>query len=115
LFGGLLLNFAFIVDMVPGIGWFAYANLTSKTYNPTHAVDFWVLGVQVVGLASLIAAINFFVTIINMRCKGMTLLKMPIFIWTTFVTQILLILALPVITVALVMLTFDRTFGTGFF
>ena len=115
LFGGLLLNFSYIADSVPGIGWFAYANLTSIQYNPTHSVDFWVLGIQVVGLASLIAAINFFVTILNMRCKGMTLLKMPIFIWTTLVTQVLLILALPVITIALVMLSFDRTFGTGFF
>ena len=115
LFGGLLLNAAFVVDMVPGIGWFGYANLTLPTYNPSHAVDFWALGLQVLGLASLIAAINFFVTILNMRCPGMTLLKMPMFIWTTFVTQILLILALPVITVALFMLSFDRSMGTGFF
>jgi cytochrome c oxidase subunit 1 len=115
LFGGLLLNASYVVQEIPSMGWFAYANLTAKQFMPTHSVDFWVLGVQVVGLASLIAAINFFVTIINMRCKGMTLLKMPLFIWTTLVTQILLILALPVITVALVMLSFDRTFGTGFF
>lgn len=115
LLGGLLLNFSFIAQKIPATGWFSYANLTEPQFNPTHSVDYWVLGVQVVGLASLIAAINFFTTIINMRCKGMTLLKMPIFIWMTLVTQILLILALPVITVALVMLTFDRTFGTGFF
>jgi cytochrome c oxidase subunit 1 len=115
LFGGLLLNFSFVADLIPGTGWFGYANLTEIQYNPTHAVDFWALGLQIAGLASLIAAINFFVTILNMRCKGMTLLKMPIFIWMTFVTQVLLILALPVITVALVMIQFDRTFGTGFF
>ncbi|NRA44405.1 MAG: cytochrome c oxidase subunit I [Oligoflexales bacterium] len=115
LFGGLLLNFSFVVGLLPDGGWFNYANLTGPKYSPSHAIDFWVLGVQVVGLASLIAAINFFVTIMNMRCKGMTLLKMPIFIWTTLVTQVLLILALPVITVALMMMTFDRSFGTGFF
>lgn len=115
LFGGLLLNYSFVVGLLPDGGWFNYANLTGKQYSPTHAIDFWLLGVQVVGLASLIAAVNFFVTIMNMRCKGMTLLKMPIFIWTTLVTQVLLILALPVITVALFMMTFDRTFGTGFF
>lgn len=121
LFGSILLNFSFIADLfvddylVPAIGWFGYANLTSIQYNPSHSVDFWILGLQVVGLASLIASINFFVTILNMRCKGMTLLKMPIFIWTTLVTQVLLFLALPVITIALVMLTFDRAFGTGFF
>lgn len=115
LLGGLLLNFSYVVNMVPDVGWFAYAPLTEKAYSPDHGVDFWVLGIQVVGLASLIAAINFFVTILNMRCKGMTLLKMPIFIWTTLVTQVLLILSLPVITIALVMISMDRTFGAGFF
>jgi len=120
LFGGLLLNSSFVVSIfttyqVPDAGWFGYANLTSRTYSPDLSVDFWALGLQVVGLASLIAAINFFVTILNMRCKGMTLLKMPMFIWATLVTQILLILALPVITVALFFVTFDRHFGTGFF
>ncbi|MCX6125882.1 MAG: cytochrome c oxidase subunit I [Proteobacteria bacterium] len=115
LFGGILLNSSYLVQQIPATGWFGYANLTSKQFSPTHSVDFWALGVQVVGLASLIAAINFFVTILNMRCKGMTLLKMPLFIWTTLVTQILLILSLPVITIALVMLSFDRSFGTGFF
>lgn len=114
-FGGCLLNASYLVQQIPAMGWFAYANLTQKQFNPTHSVDFWALGVQVVGLASLIASINFFVTILNMRCKGMTLLKMPLFIWTTLVTQVLLILSLPVITVALVMLSFDRSFGTGFF
>lgn len=115
LFGGLLLNYSFLVGQAPRGGWFAYANLTSKVFTPDHSADFWILGVQVIGLASLIASINFFVTIINMRCKGMTLLKMPIFVWSTLVTQVLLFLSLPVITIALVMISVDRTFGTGFF
>ncbi|MFN7440526.1 MAG: cbb3-type cytochrome c oxidase subunit I, partial [Phycisphaerales bacterium] len=115
LFGGLLLNFGFLINEAPRGGWFGYANLTSIQYTPDLSADFWAMGLQVVGLASLIASINFFVTILNMRCKGMTLLKMPMFIWTTLVTQILLFLSLPVITVALVMITFDRHFGTGFF
>ena len=80
-FGGLLLNFSFVVRLAPDGGWFNYANLTGKAFSPSHAIDFWVFGVQILGLASLIAAINFLVTILNMRCKGMTLLKMPIFIW----------------------------------
>jgi cytochrome c oxidase subunit 1 len=116
LFGGLLLNFGFIVDQAPRGGWFGYANLTSSLqYTPDMSADFWALGLQVVGLASLIASVNFFVTILNMRCKGMTLLKMPMFIWTNLVTQVLLMLSLPVITIALLMVTFDRQFGTGFF
>ncbi|MGE0174857.1 MAG: cytochrome c oxidase subunit I [Oligoflexales bacterium] len=114
-FGGLLLNFGFVVDQAPRGGWFGYANLSTLQYTPDLSMDFWALGLQVVGLASLIAAINFFVTILNMRCKGMTLLRMPMFIWTSLVTQVLLILALPVITIALMMITFDRHFGTGFF
>lgn len=115
LFGGFLLNFGFIVDQAPRGGWFGYANLTSSQYTPDLSADFWAMGLQVVGLASLIASVNFFVTILNMRCKGMTLLKMPIFVWTSLVTQVLLMLSLPVITIALVMITFDRHFGTGFF
>lgn len=114
-FGGLLLNFGFVVDQAPRGGWFGYANLTSLQYTPDHSADYWAMGLQVVGLASLIASVNFFVTILNMRCKGMTLLKMPMFIWTTLVTQVLLMLSLPVITIALLMVTFDRQFGTGFF
>ncbi len=115
LFGGLLMHCSFIVNQIPNSGWFGYANLTSCQYTADASVDFWAMGLQVLGLASLIAAINFFVTILNMRAPGMTLLKMPIFIWTTLVTQVLLIFALPVITIALVMITFDRKFGTGFF
>jgi len=115
LFGGILLNFGFLVNQAPRGGWFGYANLTSLQYTPDMSADFWAMGLQVVGLASLIASINFFVTIMNMRCKGMTLLKMPLFVWTSLVTQVLLMLSLPVITIALVMITFDRQFGTGFF
>ena len=115
LFGGILLNAGFLVDQVPRGGWFGYQNLSSKLYTPDMSADFWAMGLQVVGLASLIASINFITTILNMRCKGMTLLKMPIFTWTSFVTNILLALSLPVITVALAMVTFDRQFGTGFF
>jgi cytochrome c oxidase subunit 1 len=114
-FGGLLINTGFLIDQAPRGGWFGYANLTSIQYTPDLSADFWAMGLQVLGLASLIASINFFVTILNMRCKGMTLLKMPLFIWTTLVTQVLLFLSLPVITIALVMVTFDRHFGTGFF
>ena len=115
LFGGFLLNAGFLVDQVPRGGWFGYQNLSGKLYTPDMSADFWAMGLQVVGLASLIASINFITTILNMRCKGMTLLKMPIFTWTSFVTNILLALSLPVITVALAMVTFDRQFGTGFF
>jgi cytochrome c oxidase subunit 1 len=78
-------------------------------------MDFWIVGLQVLGIASLAASFNFIVTIINMRAPGMTLMRMPLFTWMTFITAILLVLAFPVITVALIELMFDRSFGTNFF
>ena len=96
-------------------GWFGYANLTSSQYSPGHNIDFWVLGLQMLGIASIAAGINFIVTIINMRAPGMRLMRMPVFTWMSLVTQFLIVPAFPVITVALVFLMFDRFFGTNFY
>ena len=115
LFGALLMHFSFLVGQVPDAGWFSYANLTEKPYSAGSGIDYWALGLQVLGVASLAAAFNFVVTIINMRAPGMTLMRMPLFVWMTLVTSILLVLAFPVITVGLIELTFDRLFGTSFF
>ncbi len=115
LFGGLLLNASWLFNAAPDQGWFGYANLTSKQYSPGANVDFWIVGLQVLGIASLAAAVNFFVTIINLRTKGMRLMRMPIFVWMSLITQVLLLLAFPVITVALILLLMDRQFGTHFF
>jgi cytochrome c oxidase subunit 1 len=115
LFGGLMLNASWLFHAAPDQGWFGYANLTEKQYSPGANVDFWIVGLQVLGIASLAAAVNFFVTIINLRAKGMRLMRMPIFVWMSLITQVLLLLAFPVITVALVMLLMDRAFGTHFF
>ncbi|MBM2811709.1 MAG: cytochrome c oxidase, subunit [Chloroflexi bacterium] len=113
--GALLMHFSFIAQSVPNMGWFAYANLTEKTFSPTPAVDYWVVGLQVLGVGSLAAGFNFLVTILQLRAPGMSLMRMPLFTWTTFVTSILIVLAFPVITVALIELMFDRLFGTLFF
>ena len=113
--GGLFLNASFLFGAAPDQGWFGYANLTSKQYSPGLNVDFWMLGLQILGIASLAAAVNFFVTIINLRAPGMKLMRMPMFVWMSFITQVLLLLAFPVITVALILLTYDRLFGTHFF
>jgi cytochrome c oxidase subunit 1 len=115
LLGGLFLNSSWLFGMAPDAGWFGYANLTSKQYSPGLNVDFWMIGLQVLGIASLAAAVNFFVTIINLRAPGMKLMRMPMFVWMSFITQVLLLLAFPVITVALFLLMFDRFFGTHFF
>src|SRR5205823_1193842 len=77
--------------------------------------DFYVLGLQILGVASVAGALNFVVTIINLRAPGMSLMRMPVFTWMTFVVAILLVTAMPVIAIALIELTFDRFFGTNFF
>jgi cytochrome c oxidase subunit 1 len=101
--GGLLLNSSFLFNAAPNAGWFGYANLTTRPYSPALNIDFWVIGLQVLGIASLAAGVNFFVTVINMRAPGMKLMRMPIFVWMSFITQVLILLAFPVITVALIM------------
>ena len=115
LLGGLFLNASFLFGAAPDQGWFGYANLTSKQYSPGLNVDFWMLGLQILGIASLAAAVNFFVTIVNMRAPGMTLMRLPMFVWMSLITQVLLLLAFPVITVALILLMYDRFFGSAFF
>jgi cytochrome c oxidase subunit 1 len=115
LLGGLFLNFSFLLNAAPNAGWFGYANLTSQQYSPGLNVDFWVIGLQILGVASLAAAVNFFVTIVNLRAPGMRLMRMPMFVWMSFITQALLLLAFPVITVALIFLMTDRVFGTNFY
>jgi cytochrome c oxidase subunit 1 len=113
--GGLFLNSSFLFGAAPDQGWFGYANLTSRQFSPGANVDFWMLGLQILGVASLAAAVNFFVTIVNLRAPGMRLMRMPMFVWMSFITQVLLLLAFPVITVALILLMFDRFFGTNFY
>src|SRR5437867_9311314 len=115
LLGGIFLNLSFFLGGAPDTGWFCYSNLTSKQFSPGHGVDFWAIGLQVLGISSLAAAFNFIVTIINLRAPGTKLMRMPVFAWMTLVTAFLIILAFPVITVALVFLLFDRFVGTNFY
>ena len=115
LFGGIVVTVPILFGLAPNGGWFGYAPITTKAYSPGFNIDFWVIGLQILGVASLAAAFNFITTIINMRAPGMHLMRMPIFTWMSFVVQFLVILAFPVITVALVFLMFDRFFGTNFY
>ena len=115
LFGAITLNLGWRTANSPNAGWFAYANLTSIQFSPTVGLDFYVLGLLVLGTSSLLGAMNFVVTVINLRAPGMTLIRMPIFTWMAFITSILLVLAIPVITIGLIELGFDRFFGTLFF
>ncbi len=115
LLGALFITFPIFFQMAPDGGWFGYAPLSTKAYSPEHNMDFWVLGLQILGISSLAAAFNFITTIINMRAPGMSLMRMPVFTWMSFVVQFLVALAFPVITIALVFLQFDRFFGTNFY
>ncbi len=103
-----------LTDMAPGAGWFGYAPLTSTQFSGI-GTDFWVIGLQILGVASLAASMNFIVTIINMRAPGMKMMRMPVFTWMTLVTSFLIVFAFPAITIALAQLMFDRSFGTNFF
>jgi cytochrome c oxidase subunit 1 len=113
--GGLFMYSSFLLGGAPNGGWFGYVPQTLKAYSPGHNIDFWVFGLQILGIASLTGAINLIVTIINMRAPGMSFMRMPIFVWMSLVAQFLLLFALPVITVALFLLMFDRQFGGHFF
>lgn len=115
-FGGILLNMTwFFSDGAPAIGWFAYAPLSGPKYSPGMGANFWILSLQILGIASMVGSFNFITTVINMRAPGMKMMRMPIFAWMTFVTAFLIILSFPAITVALFQLMFDRQFGTHFF
>jgi cytochrome c oxidase subunit I len=113
--GAIVITLPIFGWIAPNAGWFGYAPLTTMPYSPGLNIDFWVIGLQILGVSSLAAAFNFATTIINMRAPGMNLMRMPIFTWMSFIVQFLLILAFPVITIALIFLQFDRFFGTAFY
>ncbi|WLR53225.1 cytochrome c oxidase subunit I [Bacillus tianshenii] len=112
-FGGLLLNLSWFLGGAPEAGWTSYATLALA--NTTHGTDFYVLGLQISGLGTLISGINFLTTIITMRAPGMTFMRMPLFTWSTFVSAALILFAFPPLTVALLLLMFERLFGAAFF
>ena len=115
LLGAMILQTGWVVGSSPNTGWFAYAPLTAESFNPSRGMDFYVVGLAVLGVSSVAAALNFIITIINLRAPGMTLMRLPVFIWMTLVTSFLLVTAMPVITVGLIELYMDRTFGMNFF
>jgi len=115
LLGGIFMYSSFVLGGAPNGGWFGYAPNTSITYSPGHNIDFWIFGLLILGIGSTASAANLIVTTINMRAPGMRLLRMPIFTWMALVANFLLLFAMPVITVALFLIMFDRQWGTHFF
>jgi cytochrome c oxidase subunit I len=114
--GAIILNVGwFFQSGAPAAGWFGYAPLTSKFFTPDVSADLWTIGLEVLGVSSIVAALNFIVTIVNLRAPGMTMMRLPVFSWMTLITSFLLIMAMPSIAIALLEVIFDRHFGTNFF
>jgi cytochrome c oxidase subunit 1 len=115
LFGGLLLHFSFLAGGAPGTGWFSYAPLTEPPFSPGTNVDYWILGLLVTSVGTIATAINLIVTVLLLRAPGMTVRRLPLFVWMTLVTGFLIIWAMPALTAALAMLLVDRYLGGHFF
>ncbi|OEH92857.1 cytochrome c oxidase subunit I [Bacillus solimangrovi] len=113
LFGGILLNLSWFLGGAPNAGWTSYSTLALE--DSTHGTEFYIVGLQISGLGTLISAINILTTVINMRAPGMTYMRMPLFVWSSFVSSALILFAFPPLTVALFLLLFDRLFGGNFF
>jgi cytochrome c oxidase subunit 1 len=115
LVGGTFMYSSFVFGGAPNDGWFSYAPLTERAFSDTHGMDFWVLGILLLGLATTIGSINFIVTIIQLRAPGMSLRRMPVFVWTQLVTAFLAVFSLPSLTVAVLLLLLDRQLGAHFY
>jgi cytochrome c oxidase subunit 1 len=113
--GGFLAGEASRLASAPNAGWFGYAPNTETQYSVGTVLDYWSIGLQIIALASLMSSVNLITTIFNLRAKGMRLLRMPVFAWMSLVVNFLLMFSIPIIAVALFMITFDRQFGSQFF
>jgi cytochrome o ubiquinol oxidase subunit 1 len=96
-------------------GWLAYPPLSESAYSPGVGVDYYIWGLQIAGVGTTLSGINLICTILKMRAPGMTMMRMPIFTWTTFCTNVLIVASFPVLTAVLALLTLDRYVGTNFF
>jgi cytochrome c oxidase subunit 1 len=121
-FGGLLLYYSFLGGSglygdgnAPDVGWFAYAPLTARAFSHGHATDYWALSLILSGFGSIGAAINIIATALCMRCRGMTLLKMPLLVWLNFVMSALVLVTITPLSAAQIMLMIDRYLGGHFF
>jgi len=122
LFGALLLHFSFLggeglagAGTAPDVGWFAYSPLAARAFSRGHSTDYWTLGVLIAGIGTSATALNLITTIFTMRCPGMTLGRMPIYVWIMLVVSAMTVVILPPLTAAQIMLLFDRFLGSHFF
>ena len=122
LFGGLLLYFSYLGapglsghGSAPDVGWFAYAPLTGRAFSRGHSTDYWILSLLLTGVGTTVSSINVIATAVSMRCRGMTLMRMPLFVWMMIVTNFMILLVMPALSVAQIMLLIDRYLGGRFF
>ncbi len=114
-FGAMLFNISFVIGGSPDSGWSSYFPLAGTEFSESVGTNYYMLALQISGLGTLITGINFITTILKMRAPGMTLMKMPMFTWSALITNLIIVFAFPVLTVALIMGTMDRLFATNFF
>jgi cytochrome c oxidase subunit 1 len=114
LFAGLMIYSSFFLGGAPDGSWVGYAPL-SEQITETVRMDFWAIGLNLLGIASIASSVNFIATVFTMRAPGMTLLRMPVFVWMVLVVAFLLLFSLPAVSIGLFQLYFDRNFGTLFF
>lgn len=113
--GGIIVMISLFVGEFAKTGWLAYPPLSDITYSPDVGVDYYIWGLQIAGIGTLLSGVNLIATILKMRAPGMSMMKMPIFTWTAFCTNVLIVAAFPVLTAVLALLTLDRYVGTHFF
>ncbi len=113
--GSALLMVSMIIGDFSIAGWVGYPPLSGLKYSPGEGTDYWIWSVQIAGVGSLMSGVNFLITILKMRCPGMTLMKMPLFVWGCFTSLILIIFAFPILTATLGLLTLDRYLDMHFF
>ena len=114
-FGAILFNVSFIIGGSPDAGWTAYPPYTGLVFNPGPGENYYFMALIIAGIGTTMTGVNFLVTTVRMRAPGMTLMRMPMFIWSAMVTSALILFAFPPLTVALAMSLFDRVFGSSFF
>jgi cytochrome c oxidase subunit I len=115
LFGGLLLYFSVIEGTMPAVGWFSYANFWEQPYTMDNGPIFWAVSLTILGAGSIATALNLIVTVVALRCPGMSVTKMPLFVWMVMINSFLIIWAMPFLTADAILLLFDRLVGTHFF
>jgi len=120
--GGLLLYFSYLggeglsgAGTAPDVGWFAYAPLTARAFSRGHSTDYWILSLLVGSLGSVTTSINIVTTVCCMRCQGMTLARLPLFVWLLLIVAVMILFAMPPLTAAQIMLLLDRYLGAHFF